>query len=346
MSELNPTPKSGWVRPENYVQLGVLAALGVLGFHFLDVILPVVDRVLENVLYTAVLGVGITAVGAVLVSKDFHKLLWSFYKSGIRWATNFVIRIDPIGILKDYRDQVRGNLKEMSKSEAELAKEEQSLQSLIDSNTSEYEHNMKMVSSAKKQLAGGNKSMKSTMVLSARQAGRLEESNMTFQGLLNKIKTYRALAARMREAAEFMAEDIDQTIVVEEKKRNTVRSAYKSMVNARKVLQGDAQRELYDMALENLANDYFSKIGELEQFMEESKDFLNGMDLQNGVYEEDALSKLDEWEKKTDGIMSVGKTRIKVDDDPAGEPVGRDDELGTAAPQKRQSYANLFDIKK
>jgi hypothetical protein len=345
MPELNPT-RSGWSRPENYVQWAVIAALGFWGFKELDVILPLVNRVLEDAIMTAIYGFALCVIGAVALSKGFHQILWSWYKSGIRFLTNLVVTIDPIGILKNYRDQVRSNLKEMSRSEGALAEQERSLEDLIQTNTDEYNKNMRMVSAAKKQLAGGNKGMKGTMVLSARQAGRLEESNMTYQGLLNKVKTYRTLAARMREAAEFMAEDIDQTIIVKEKERKMVRAAYKSLMNAKKVMQGDEQRELYDMALENLANDYFSKIGEMEQFMDESKSFLDGMDLQNGVYEEDALAKLDEWEKKTDGIMSVGQTKVRIAGEP-GEEIGRDDELSDAAtPVKRQSYANLFDLKK
>jgi hypothetical protein len=345
MSELVSTPKSGWSRPENYTQWIPIIALGATGFYFLDKILPIVDRVLENGIYTVGLGLTLAALVGIVMSKDLHQVFWSFYRSGIRWLTNFVIRIDPISILRDGIKRVKANLANMSASEAELAKQERQLEQLIESNTKEYGENMKMMSAAKKRVAGGDKSMKGKMILSARQAGRLEESNMTYQGLLNKIKAYRAITARVREGAEIVAEDMEQTVQNEIIKRNMVRSAYKSLMNAKKVMQGDEKRELYDMALESLADDYFSKIGEMEQFMDESKSFLDGMDLQNGIYEEDALTKLDEWEKKTDGILSVGKTRIRVDDE-SEDLIGRPDELGAQEPPKRQSYANLFDIKK
>lgn len=346
MSELTTSPKSGWSRPENYTQWIPVAALGVAGFYFLDKILPFVQSVLENILYTGVLGIGVAMMVGLVMSKDLHRLGYSYYRSAIRWLTNLVVRIDPISILRDGIRRVKQNLENMSASEAELATQERSLEQLIASNSAEYSQNMKMMSAAKKQVAGGNKAMKGKMILSARQAGRLEESNMTYQGLLNRIKAYRAITARVREGAEIVAADMEQTVENEIIKRKMVRSAYKSLMNAKKVMQGDEQRELYDMALENLAEDYFSKIGEMEQFMDESKSFLDGMDLQNNIYEGDALTKLDEWEKKTDGIMSVGKTRIKIDEasDEDGL-IGRSDELGTAEPPKRQSYP-LFDIKK
>jgi hypothetical protein len=347
MSDLVQTPKSGWSRPENYVQWIVLAALAGLGVHFFDLVLPILNRVMENMILAVFLGLSLTAIGAVLVSKDIHLLLWSYYRSGIRFFTNLLIRIDPVSVLRDGIRRVKKNLKNMSSSDAELASQQRALEELIEANSREYGENMKMMSAAKRLVAGGNESMKGKMILSGRQAGRLQESNMTYQGLLNKIKGYRALTARVREGAEVVVEDMDQTVKNEIIKRKMVRSAYKSLMNAKKVMQGDEQREMYDMALENLANDYFSKIGEMEQFMDESKSFLDGMDLKNGIYAEDALASLDEWEKKTGGILSVGKTKIRVDDG-SGELIGRDDELDAPKPeiQKRQSYANLFDIKK
>jgi len=347
MSDLTPTPKSGWLRPENYVQWIPPVALGYVGFLYLDKILPLVNRVLENGIYTLALGLTLAAMVGLVLSKDIHQVLYSLYRSGIRWATNLVIRIDPISILRDGIRRIKENLARMSASDAELAAQERQLEQLIASNSREHDKNMQMMSAAKKRVDGGDKSMKGKMILSARQAGRLEESNMTYQGLLNKIKSFRAMTARVREGAEIVAEDMEQTVQNEEIKRKAVRSAYRSLMSAKQVMQGDAHRELENMALENLANDYFSKIGEMEQFMDESKSFLDGMDLQNGIYEEDALSKLDEWEKKTDGILSVGKQKIRVSGDPSDYgTIGRPDELGAEAPARRQSYANLFDIKK
>lgn len=345
MSDLASTPKSAWVRPENYTQWLPIVALGATGFYFADKILPLVNRVLENGIYTIGLGLTMAALVGVIMSKDLHQVGWSIYRSGIRWMTNLVIRIDPISILRDGIKRVRGNLAKMSESDGELAGQERQLEELIASNTREHDENMKMMSAAKKRVAGGDASMKGKMILSARQAGRLEESNMTYQGLLNKIKGFRAMTTRVREGAEIVVEDMEQTVKNEVIKRKMVRSAYKSLMNAKQVMHGDAQREMYDMALEDLADDYFSKIGEMEQFMDESKSFLDGMDLQNGIYQEDALAKLDEWENKKDGILSVGKTRVRVDGDPE-DLIGRPDELGTQEAPKRQSYANLFDIKK
>jgi hypothetical protein len=171
MSELTPSPKSGWSRPENYTQWIPVIALGAAGFYFLDKILPFVQSVLENLLYTGVLGIGVALMVGLVMSKDLHRLGYSYYRSAIRWLTNLVVRIDPISILRDGIRRVKQNLENMSASEAELASQERSLEQLIASNTKEY------------------------------------GKEMTYQGLLNRIKAYRAITARVRAGAEIVAAD-------------------------------------------------------------------------------------------------------------------------------------------
>uniref|UniRef100_UPI00388F9EDD hypothetical protein n=1 Tax=Acinetobacter sp. TaxID=472 RepID=UPI00388F9EDD len=76
------------------------------------------------------------------------------------------------------------------------------------------------------------------------------------------------------------------------------------MSTAKKILMGGTdQKELFDQAMEYVVNDYGMKMGEIENFIENSKGFVEGLDLQNGVYEESALKKLQEWENKADSIL-------------------------------------------
>jgi hypothetical protein len=54
------------------------------------------------------------------------------------------------------------------------------------------------------------------------------------------------------------------------------------------------------------------KMGEIDSFIESSKGFVEGLDLQNGVYEADALEKLKQWENKADSILlgTGGKAQL------------------------------------
>jgi hypothetical protein len=96
---------------------------------------------------------------------------------------------------------------------------------------------------------------------------------------------------------------------------------------------------MFDMALENIADDVASKIGEMERFMEVSANFMDTIDLQNGVFQEEGMKMLEQWEKEsTLMLLNSGKTKSEDTLD-LNQPVAR--------PEKRTqgssgSYDNLF----
>ncbi len=338
-------PKSSWSRPENWATWLGVGALGLLGFSMLDKILPLVVRVMENALYAGILGVAITGFAFVLVNKDIHRLAWTLYKSGMRWLTNLVITIDPIGILKETLVEVKEKIKEITRSEASLREQIRSLESAIASGDQEAEENWKRMAAAKKAAKDGNRSMGKAAILAGRQAGRVKQSNATLNQLLAKLRKFLDVTVRMREGAEFTAEDMEATIGVKERERKAIRAAHKALSLASRIIKGDREMEMYNMTLEHLNNDYFEKIGQIEQFMADSQNALDTMDLQNMVFEEDAFKEFEAWEHKAD---AVGRVKARVDDGSDAEAYAEQEELEAqqAEAPKRQSYADLFDIKK
>ena len=57
------------------------------------------------------------------------------------------------------------------------------------------------------------------------------------------------------------------------------------------------------MALEAIADDVHNKVGEMERFMDMSENFMNSIDLQNGIFEEEGLKMLEQWEAETDSLL-------------------------------------------
>ena len=57
--------------------------------------------------------------------------------------------------------------------------------------------------------------------------------------------------------------------------------------------------------------DVNQKVGEMERFMEMSENFMQSVDLQNGVFEEEGLKMLEKWEgRKRFIIIRRSKNRI------------------------------------
>jgi hypothetical protein len=72
--------------------------------------------------------------------------------------------------------------------------------------------------------------------------------------------------------------------------------------------------------MEFVANDISNKSGEIEHMLSMSEGFMNKIDLQNGVMQEQGLEMLSEWEKKADNwLLDTGSQEtlsnpIKVED--------------------------------
>lgn len=334
--------KKAWERPENWFAWGGLALLGYGALKGLDVVLPLLERVLENVLYTSVLAGGVAIVGYLLVNKDFHRLAWYGYKSVMRWVTERFVRIDPIAIMRTYVESLQENLVVITDAIGELKGQARKLDAKIKEATEKQERSMNMAAQAK--ARGAERGMRTEMALQMRKAGRAEKSTMTYQGLLNRIRTHISVMEKVQEAAQFMVTDIEDTVEEETEKRRMIQASFKAMKASRRILAESQQREMYDMAMESVTNDYYSKLGEIEQFMDDSKHFIATMDLENGVYEADALAKLEEWEKRSSALLEggTGKTKYRVAP-PVLTADGDTEDDGAEHEEKRQSFANLFD---
>ena len=114
------------------------------------------------------------------------------------------------------------------------------------------------------------------------------------------------------------------------------------------IIHGDkAKRAIYEEALDIMATDLANKLGEMERFMEVSQSFMDGIDLQNGVFEEKGLEMLEKWEKDADSwvLGNTEKTQIIADAKNDGKildvnaPIDVPDDLLGRANQ----YNSLFD---
>ncbi len=333
--------KKPWQRPENWFAWGGLALLGYGVLRGLDYILPLLNRVLENLLYTSVLAAGVAVVAWLLFSKDFHKLAWYGYKSAMRWITRRFVEIDPIAIMQTFVESLENNLVQISKSIAELKGQAQKLEFKIQQTIEKQETAMNMALQAK--ARGKQAGMRAEMTLQMRKAGRAEKSNLTYQGLLNRVRRHIAVMEKVKEASVLMVADIKDTVEEESEKRKMIQASYKAMSASRRILTEGKDREMYDLAMETVTEDYYAKLGEIEQFMDDSQHFINTMDLENGVYEEDALVKLEEWEKRSANLLEggTGKTKYRVSPPSLSEEEVEEQEQ-LEQREKQQSFADLF----
>jgi hypothetical protein len=295
----------GWLeRPEGkfgtVVTLLLLVGGGVALLMFWGAVLPWLIMMATNTLTLIALCGIIALIGVVVFDPRWRNLLWYAYKSIMRGLTGLFIEIDPIGILQTYVKSLTEKLEDMDKSIANLKGQIKKLTLQIQQNESSRINSLQRMQEAQKH----GEEYRNVMILQSRQAGRLQKSNMTLQNLLDRMTTLLRVLEKMRGASAIMVEDIKGEVDVRTKERAALLAGYGAFSKARKIMQGGGdEKEMFDMTMDKLADDYGMKMGEIESFMDVSKGFIDTVDLDNGVFEQNALNQLEEWEKKSQNLL-------------------------------------------
>jgi len=166
--------------------------------------------------------------------------------------------------------------------------------------------NLKMAQQAQKQ--GNSKQL----TLATRKAARLKETNGKYSVLHRKMDVMYKILEKMYENSEILLEDTKDQVAVKEQERKAIRASHSAMTSAMNIINGKGdKREMFDMALEEIADDVANKVGEMERFMDVSSNFMDSMDLQNGGFEEEGLKMLVQWEKESTSLL-LGDDKAKI----------------------------------
>ena len=300
--------KSFWSRPEGTTGALFLAAIfggvGYLVFTKMAAITAFIGGTIGLVASLLVLG----AIIYMVLDPKMRTLVGYMYKSIMRWVTGIFVTIDPVGILKNYIDDLKDNLKKMSSQIGSLKGQMRKLKTIVAENNSEIEKNMAIARKAKQM--GDQKNM----MLSSRKAARLKESNTKYSQLHSKMSILYKVLSKMYTNSEILLEDTVDQVKVKEQERKAIRASHSAMSSAMSIIKGDGdKRAMFDQAMEVIADDVSNKVGEMERFMEMSSDFMNSVDLQNGVFEEQGLKMLEEYEKKSTLLLLGGQENVDAD---------------------------------
>ncbi|WP_020569572.1 PspA/IM30 family protein [Neolewinella persica] len=296
------TPKkSFWKRPEGVTGLVFLIALLAGGAFLVSSFWTLISGFIAT---TVGLVVSLAVLGAILfavVDPRTRALLGYMYKSAMRGLTSMFVNIDPIGILKSYVEELQNNLQEMRKQIGKLRGQIRHLKTLVETNETEIKKQLQLAKLAKK--TGKNQQM----ILSSRRAARLRESNQKYGTLLTKMDVLSRVLNKMHDNSEVLLEDTKDQVSLRIEERKAIRASHGAMKSAMSVINGDPdQRAMFDAAMEGIAEDVANKVGEMERMMELSNEFMSSVDLQNGVFADEGLRMLEEWEQKSDLMLTGG----------------------------------------
>ena len=329
------SPKSFWKRPEGKTGMIFAGALGLGGLYVLYKSLPFLIELVQNTLHLGILLAVLGALVYVILDPKVRNLVYYMYKSFMRWLTGLFIQIDPIGILKSYIDDLKSNLKKMNKQIASLKGQMRKLQQIMFDNKKSINTNLKLANAAKE------KDKKGIMILKSRKAGRLKESNMKLDELYKRMEILYRVLTKMYDNSEIMLEDIEDQVMVKDQERKAIKSSHSAMKSAMNIISGNNdKKEMFDRALEAIADDVSMKIGEMERFMDMSSNFMDSIDLQNGIFEEEGLELLEKWEKEGVSLILGNEKDLLVND---SHEVDLDAPIERTKKQNNQ-YSDLFNF--
>lgn len=296
--------KSFWKRPEGKTGALFLAGAGAaaifFGGPFLIALFSTLTTLLGQVIAATVYAAVLALLLIIVTSPRVHTLTKVLFQRSMRWLTGIIIELDPIAIMRSYIEDLTKKQGVIEKSVEDLSGQQNKCEQQIAKNHAQYENEM-----AKARLAK-ERGQTTNATISARQAIRLADLNeKRLKPLVIQMQAHLKMLRKYNEVTTVIRTDLQNEIDIVEQQRSMITTSYNAITAAKRIIQGGHdERAMFDQAMEFVANDYSMKLGAIDNFIESSRHFMESMDLQNGVYEEEAMRRLEEWEKQADALLT------------------------------------------
>lgn len=253
-------------------------------------VFPTITEILNNSLY---LGLSLAAIGAVVYMATepmARNLITTAFQTVVRGITGLFVKLDPIRVMKNHLEDMADNIDKLSRQIGQLRGQMRNLRGIIDQNKADMQRQLLQAEKAKSQHD------QKELILSSRKAARLKASNEKYEKLYAQMDHLHDILTRMYTHAEIVYEDTQDQIRLREIDYKAIRTSRKAMEGARNVIADTQNKTRFEEALQALAEDISRKTGEMERFVDLSKNFMDSVDLENAVYAEDGLKMLESLE--------------------------------------------------
>lgn len=306
--------KSFWERPEGNTGLIVLGLLALGIFFGGQAIFPSLIMWLN--MATAVVGktivlAALCGVAALLVAiglnERFQTAMSFMFKSSMRSLTSVIIKNDPIGMMKSYIEKLVKKKETFDENKTSLRGQIRLCDEQIGAVKKEIARDEQSALYAKNQ---GNMGQ---MTVYGRNMERNREQLERMQNTKAKMEMFYKFLVKYSEATDLVIQDMENDVRARERDLKFSTATHNAMKSAWDILKGEGVgKDMYDEASEFALADYAQKMGEIDDFMESTKSIMDGIDLQNGMWEQAALERLNAFESKS-SILLGGEKRLMIE---------------------------------
>lgn len=328
-SQDNPADKrSFWTKPEGITSLLFMGAGALVAFRFLNDILEFLIKVMQNTLHLGLLVAAVALFVFLLTSKDIRTATFFLFKTLMRKIAGIVVQLDPISIMKIYISDLKDKREKMQGQIDTLAGQLVKLNKKINENNENIKG--KMAEANKANQLADRPGMKEAASLAAIEGAGLQEMNEKLFPLQRNMKTVMEFMEKVNSSADYIIKETEIKVKLKEAEYQIVKDSSNALRTAISIFKGNPDKKFYfDESMEYIQDDMSKKLGEMKRAMDLSMDFINGVDIQNGILSDKGTAMLEAYNQ---GDFRL----IQLDAAPANKPK-------TLNPPKDEGYKSLLD---
>ncbi len=329
-TDADDAKRSYWSKPEGIVSLLLLAAIGAVGLTYFNRIVEFLIRVTENTLYLGFLLAALALLIFLFTSKDVRTAVFFLWKSFTRGLAGTVIQLNPIAIMKIYIDDLKEKRQKMQGQIDTLAGQLVKLNKKINENNDAIKQ--KFAEANKANSISDRPGMKEAAHLATIEGAGLQQMNEKLLPLQRNIQMVLAFMEKVNTSADYLIKETEIKVKLKEIEYNIVKESSNALKTAVSIFKGNPDKKFYfDESMEYIQDDMSQKLGEMKRAMDLSMDFINGVDIQNGILTDKGQAMLEAYNK---GEFSL----VKLDAPPAVPVSAR-----PINPPKDENYRGLLE---
>lgn len=292
---------SFWQRKEGTWGIAILALLGVASIGALNIFGPWIlnglatgTAILGQAMMMTVMGTGLAALLWILFFTNVPKMFAYWFKAMTRRMAGVFVAVYPVEIIREFISKMQTKRIDFKKNKEKIAGAKRE------------------VAEAKKEVEREKAEALNTLKFAQRNNNQME-MNLQAQIIMQNDETLTkyldpSLAqldilydrlSRLDTVIDYKIRGMENQAKNLERQNRTSKTTKGALSSAWAILRGgDADQELYDMAVEYVVDDYRTTMGMVDDFMSSTEDVLSGFDMKTGQWKESALEQLAELERK------------------------------------------------
>jgi len=293
-SQEDGSKRSYWSKPEGITSLLFLGAAGAFGLYYWNKITAFLIEVTQNTLYLGFLMAVLALVIFLFTSKDVRTAVFFLFKTLMRNITGLVIKLDPIAIMKIYIDDLKEKREKMQGQINTLAGQLVKLNKNINENNEQIKQKFAEANKASTML--DRPGMKETASLATIEGAGLQEMNEKLFPLQRNMKTVLEFMEKVNKSADYIIKETEIKVKLKEAEYRIVKESSNTLRTAVSIFKGNPVKKFYfDESMEYIQDDMSQKLGEMKRAMDLSLDFINGVDVQNGLLSDKGQAMLEAY---------------------------------------------------